>query len=241
MLPPAQADVQDEPRPGDASSVVQKLEKVALSEPNAAEQARDFTPMAYNPAAPAAPESIRPREKTPPPEDGGVNPLAAAMAYDQQPFSPGLPPPPPGGPGQPSVTSPAFPPQGFGSHPGLQRSSTMAVHGGLASPGLASPYGNSFQAPQGYAPQPVAPPQGHATPPTGAHGVPPPPPPAGGPAQYPHGQQQGPPSGGPYAVHQQFYTPGPGEAPPEPPAAGSAGRLEKGVGSMLKKIEKRFG
>lgn len=234
VLPPAQADVQDEPRPGDASAVVQKLEKVALSEPSAADQARDFTPMAYNPAAPAAPESIRPREKTPPPDDGGVNPLAAAMAYDQQPFSPGIPPPPPGGPGQPSVASPGLPPQALGSHPGLQRSSTMPVHGGLASPGLASPYGNSFQAPQGYTPQ------GHATPPTGAQGVPPPP--SGAPAQYPYGQQQQrAPGGGGYAVHQQYYTPGPGEIAEEPQATGNTGRLERGVGGMFKKFEKRFG
>jgi len=31
---------------------------------------QQFVPMAYNPAAPAAPEQIRHREKTPPPEDG---------------------------------------------------------------------------------------------------------------------------------------------------------------------------
>lgn len=237
VLPPAQADVRDEPR--DASGLVQQLEKVALSGPSAAEQARDFTPMAYNPAAPAAPESIRPREKTPPPEDGGVNPLATAMAYDQQPFSPGMPPPPPpppgAGPGAPGqVASPGMPPQGFGTHPGLQRSSTMPVHAGLASPGLNSPYAPSFQAPQGYAPQaaPQAAPQ-HGTPPAGAQ-VPPPP---GGP-QYGHGGQQG------YAVHQQFYTPGEGEQ-----AAlrqgnrleENAGRLERGVGGMFKKFEKRFG
>src|SRR5699024_9244484 len=89
VLPPAQIDVRDEPPPPPAASaVVRQLEE-------AAEEARDFTPMAYNPAAPAAPESIRAREKTPPPEDGGVNPLAAAVAYDQQPFPGGMPPPPP--------------------------------------------------------------------------------------------------------------------------------------------------
>jgi hypothetical protein len=41
-------------------------------------------PMAYNPAAPAAPEPIRHREKTPPPADGaGGTGLAAAVAADQ--------------------------------------------------------------------------------------------------------------------------------------------------------------
>ena len=234
VLPAHQVDIQDEPR--DASSLVQQLEKVALSEPNAAEQARDFTPMAYNPAAPAAPESIRPREKTPPPEDGGVNPLAAAMAYDQQPFSPGIPPPPPGGPGQQGVTSPGLPPQGFGGHPGLQRATTMPVHGGLASPGLSNPYGN-IQAPQGYVP-------------ASSQSVPPPPP--GGSVQYPYAQhqqpqpqpqQQGPAANaGQYGVHQQFYSPGEGEqAVKQSRLEENAGRLERGVGGMFKKFEKRFG
>ncbi|KAL1898624.1 hypothetical protein Cpir12675_001828 [Ceratocystis pirilliformis] len=55
--------------------------------------APEFVPMAYNPAAPAAPEQHVTREKTPPPEDdSGVNPLATAMAvdYQQSPFTPGF-------------------------------------------------------------------------------------------------------------------------------------------------------
>ena len=98
---------------------------------------QQFVPMAYNPAAPAAPEQIRHREKTPPPEDGIANPLHQTLAYDAAtpfspglapsglgPLSPGIPPPnlqhPPGAPTfapppQHSVTSPGFVPAGFGS------------------------------------------------------------------------------------------------------------------------------
>ncbi|RDL31084.1 Uncharacterized protein BP5553_09873 [Venustampulla echinocandica] len=47
------------------------------------QEASNFAPLAYNPAAPAAPESIMHREKTPPPQDGAANPLAAAAASDQ--------------------------------------------------------------------------------------------------------------------------------------------------------------
>ncbi|KAJ5888313.1 hypothetical protein N7495_008354 [Penicillium taxi] len=51
------------------------------------EEKRDsgaFAPLPYNPAAPAAPEPIKHREKTPPPEDGAAGTgLAAAAAADQ--------------------------------------------------------------------------------------------------------------------------------------------------------------
>lgn len=38
----------------------------------------------YNPAAPAAPETLKHREKTPPPNDYLINPLAAAAGRDQE-------------------------------------------------------------------------------------------------------------------------------------------------------------
>ncbi|KAL4905385.1 hypothetical protein BDW74DRAFT_15971 [Aspergillus multicolor] len=54
--------------------------------PLSVEQKRDsaqFTPLPYNPAAPAAPEPIKHREKTPPPPDAGEGTgLAAAVAAD---------------------------------------------------------------------------------------------------------------------------------------------------------------
>ncbi|RKF79745.1 hypothetical protein GcM3_052003 [Golovinomyces cichoracearum] len=44
----------------------------------------NYAPLAYNPAAPAAPESISYREKTPPIEDGGFHSLRAAISSDQK-------------------------------------------------------------------------------------------------------------------------------------------------------------
>lgn len=129
-----------------------------------------FAPMAYNPAAPAAPEQIRHREKTPPPpEDDGPDPLQAAVARDHAPaFTPGYGAGPmsPGFPPSGGVTSPGFPPSAIASpgfppsavaSPGfppaqyghLQRSVTMPV-----SAGLSSPYGAGFPGSPGFAPPP---------------------------------------------------------------------------------------
>ena len=262
----------------DVSAVVQKLEKAAISEsslqptnsglptfpgPPVSAVAGDgdhtppppppqqFSPMAYNPAAPAAPEQVVHREKTPPPEDGVANPLHQTLAYDAStpfspglvpsglgPLSPGIPPPnlqhPPGapvfpGPPQHSVTSPGFTPQGFGSlsaaqhppvHPGITRAATMPVHSPLTSP---SPYGlGTFP---GHTP----------TPPGGGVGVPPPPPQQG------QGQAQ---LQNEYTVHQQFYIPE-SQYKPKQEVRGKfeerAGKLEKGVTGLLKRVEKKFG
>ncbi|KAL1900171.1 hypothetical protein Sste5346_002481 [Sporothrix stenoceras] len=69
---------------------------------------------AYNPAAPAAPETIRPREKTPPPEDVAQNPLHQRLYQDAAtPFSPGLVVPAGLGP-----LSPGIPPPSLHSPPG---------------------------------------------------------------------------------------------------------------------------
>jgi hypothetical protein len=157
-----------------------------------------FAPMAYNPAAPAAPEQIRHREKTPPPEDGEVNPLHARLAQDagtpfspglvsgmpshMSPLSPGIPPPQfsavPGAPSFPGppVQSPGMPPQGFGTqgagghgHPGLVRAATMPVHG-MPSPALQSPYGaQQFPGSPGFAPQQQQQQQQHPQPPPLQH------------------------------------------------------------------------
>lgn len=80
-----------------------------------AEQPADHTPIAYNPAAPAAPEPIKHREKTPPPvdaEDGtslqhglaqdSGRPYPAATSHQAH----GFPPPPPNLAQQPSFSGP---------------------------------------------------------------------------------------------------------------------------------------
>jgi hypothetical protein len=273
----------------EVSSVVQKLEQAAISDSNSlqatpaglgppsfpgppmsavagtgnAAPPQQFAPIAYNPAAPPAPEEVRHREKTPPPEDGVANPLHQTLAYDAAtpfspglapsglgPLSPGIPPPnmqhPPGAPSFPGppVATPGFAPQGFGSlggqaasmsqppvHPGISRATTMPVHGGvgtpLASPGLANTYGvATFPGHPQYTPGVAHTP----TPPTAGAGVPP-----------PQGQGQN-----PYAVHQQFYTGAENQQyQPKPETKGrfeeGAGKLEKGVSGILKRMEKKFG
>ncbi|KAL1879957.1 hypothetical protein VTK73DRAFT_6537 [Phialemonium thermophilum] len=197
VLPASQCEILDEPAPppprlpDDVSSVVQKLEKAAISDSQAqqaqlgggvgrvgsgaghngyappplsavsagadsasspAAPSQTYAPIAYNPAAPPAPEQVRPREKTPPLDDGGMNPLHQTLAHDAAtPFSPGLVPsglgplspgivpppqfqPPPGAPTFPappqhSLTSPGMPPQGFGT---LGAGSFPPQHPGLA-------------------------------------------------------------------------------------------------------------
>lgn len=93
------------------SRVVEQLENVAITDPayqngqtrdsrtepqpvatqSAQPETTNFTPMAYNPAAPAAPEPIKHREETPPPEDAadGTGLVAAAVADETQHYLPG--------------------------------------------------------------------------------------------------------------------------------------------------------
>ncbi|KAI1849193.1 hypothetical protein JX266_005154 [Neoarthrinium moseri] len=243
----------------DVNPLVQKLERAAISENTngtprpalqgvpsfdpppisavhgSSESPAGFAPMAYNPAAPAAPEQVRHREKTPPPEDDGVDPLRAAVAVDhappytpgygpQGPLSPGFPGHPPSA--RPGVVSPGFPPSQFGH---LQRSVTMPVSGlaspglaspGLVSPGLASPYGSAFPVSPGFSPPPPPPPPNTQT---NTHSHPTPPPqqhphsqplqspgmPPGGYANYNYSSPVGGgiPPGGEFAIHQQVYRP----------------------------------
>lgn len=294
VLPPSHVEVLDEPapppQPVGMSSVVQKLEDAAISDPqygaSTASSQRtvhdlglgggaatvspeasaaalpppppppaNFAPIAYNPAAPAAPEAIRHREKTPPPDEDPLNPLAVAVAYDyqKQPFTPAFPP---GvtSPGLPphGVTSPGLPPPQFAGppqHPGVHRAATMPVHSGMASPGLASPYGSSFPGPP--APPPSQP-ASQPTPPVTNSSLPPPP--AGGYPNYSYSQQA--PArhaSQDYSIHQQLYRPSGSEKGSKPPQPyqpkpegrgrleENAGKLERGVQGMLKKFEKKFG
>lgn len=97
------------PHPQVMSPVVQQLENVAITDPayhngqtrnsrtdsvaqpSSAPTAQDdknkgadFTPLAYNPAAPPAPEVIKHREKTPPPPEAAAGTGLAAAAYHDQ-------------------------------------------------------------------------------------------------------------------------------------------------------------
>lgn len=100
-----------------------------------------FAPLAYNPAAPAAPEAIRHREKTPPPEDGAANPLmVAATSEHGQTY--GVPFQQPGGYGGP----PSHQPQPSGSYfPGLPGPPPPPQAQQPTPPSVQSPYAHHFQ------------------------------------------------------------------------------------------------
>lgn len=286
ILPYSQVTVADEPVPSSAhqsamSPVVQNLEKVAITDPSyqhgqtrdskgsvsfpgppsAAPPQRDptaFAPMAYNPAAPAAPEVIAHREKTPPPDDGVANPLAAVSASDQgivQYSSQAM--------RQPQGSYFPGPPQVAGLQSPYRQS--------LSSTGLQSPYGSSHtQHPTSFPPPP--PPQ-----PTASAGS----------SQQPFAQQasqdqssnisppqysnhpgsspmQSPPPGGyssynytkqpqqatqDHSIHQQVYRPTEFEASsqfhgpkkePKGKLEDKAEKTEKKVTGFLKKMEKKY-
>jgi len=296
VLPPQHVEVLDEPAPPPlahpaVSSVVQKLERVALSDsqpiaqpvangvpsfappPLSAVSAESgtppqaFVPMAYNPAAPAAPEAIQHREKTPPPEDADFSPLHHRLAQDATtpfspglaptglgPLSPGIPPPafhsPPGAPNfaappQYSLASPGMPPAGFGHHPhhhhpGLARAATMPL-----TP--ASPF-SAFPGSPGYVP-PQALHHQTPTPPVASPGLPlpPPPPPPAASAPYAYGSPGGsgpaspPAQPGAYGIHSQHYTPGEGEGPNKyKPKVEPRGKLEENAGRLERGLTGAF-
>ena len=285
VLPSTQVKVLDEPLPPHAlstSAVVQKLENVAISDPqygasgstqeNALKKTTagisssatngtlppppplpaNFAPMQYNPAAPAAPEAIKHREKTPPPDEDLLDPLAVAVAHDyqKQPFTPGYPPQsqfplglaspglPHEGLGSPGAASGQFSPPP--SQPGLQRAATMPQGTSLASRGLGSPYGTGHQ-------QVPPPPEGPSPPLLNVNQ-----PPVSALSNYTYGgQSTGQHAGQDYSIHQQLYRPGEHESAPKGAYTNkqevrgrleeNAGRLERGVSGMLKKFEKKFG
>lgn len=275
------------------SPVVQQLENVAISDPSyqqgrtrdsrpsaatapsfpgpptsaapqPEEPAKTFSPMAYNPAAPAAPEVIRYREKTPPPEDGATNPLVAAASADQgqsmapvgyQQFAP------------PSVSAfgpnqtPYFsgPPQvGNSGSPYAAPPPSALNRAQSISHTLLQNVGVNVQAPQqAYGAYPSQAPMGSpgfAPPPQYSQQAPAPAasaPPAmqGGYSQYQYTQTQGAPLANDYSIHQQLYRPTEGEVavkykPAKEPRGKleeNAQKLEKGVTSLLKKLEKKYG
>jgi hypothetical protein len=165
------------PHVDDMSPVVQKLENVAITDPSyqqgqtrdsrttttttafagppisatpQSQEASNFAPLSYNPAAPAAPETIQHREKTPPPEDGAPNPLVAAAASDHgQTY--GVPFQNPGGFSGP----PQQPPPQHSYFPGSLVSSASAPPPSQPSATVQSPFAGHFQ--HSFAPPPTAP------------------------------------------------------------------------------------
>ncbi|AEO70540.1 uncharacterized protein THITE_122669 [Thermothielavioides terrestris NRRL 8126] len=275
VLPPAQCEVLDEPGPPPRHSAEPNNGATpAFAGPPVSAVASNgdasppppppqYTTFSYNPAAPPAPEQVRHREKTPPPEDGVANPLQQTLARDAStpfspgllpsgmgPLSPGVPPPniqhPPGaptfpGPPQHSVTSPGFAPQGFGSLGGQAMGGVqhpgVPRTGTMPAPGIGSPLASpGLASPYGVGTFPP----GHAPYTPGVTHTPTPPAAAVGLAS-PPGQA---PQQNEYAVHQQFYIPE-SQYKPKQEVRGkleeNAARLERGVTGMLKKFEKKFG
>jgi hypothetical protein len=156
---PSHAQPQEGPG---VSSVVENLENVAITDPSyqngqtrdsqsqsspaaretTSQETQNYAPLAYNPAAPAAPEPIKHREKTPPPPDGveGTG-LSAAVAVDQGLYHPQAQIP--GGFSQQQAQAvPGLSQYGYSSPPpsaGLPPTQSLPASPGFGAPPLASP------------------------------------------------------------------------------------------------------
>jgi hypothetical protein len=170
-------------------------------------EAPNFKPMAYNPAAPAAPEVIQHREKTPPPEDGAGNPLVAAATSDQgqtysnsYQHSAGFSGPPTSQqahyfPGPPAASAPPQFNQPLPSA-GLQSQFGQPP---LPSAGLQSPYAQHFQHSFAAPPTVATAPNPYPQPPSAVPSAVP-----AAPAPPPYQQQSPPPNAQHVPVTQQF-------------------------------------
>ncbi|KAF2663558.1 hypothetical protein BT63DRAFT_484281 [Microthyrium microscopicum] len=164
------------------------------SSPPVEQQVPGFAPAAYNPAAPAAPEPIAHREKTPPPPDAetGTGLGAAAMhdhpaamhqqqQYMNNPLQQSFAPQPTGGMYNPGGLSISPQPGMHGGHsispqPGIQRANTMGQHPPqpIGIPGPPSAVGMPPQSPYApsFGPPPTAATPSFGPPPTVATGTP---------------------------------------------------------------------
>ena len=273
------------------SPVVQQLENVAITDPAYAngktpgsagassktalaktqskerQDSPQYTPLAYNPAAPPAPEKRAHREKTPPPPDPGTGLHAAAYDDHTGPILPGpvasatqaFAGPPTSHPYNPSPTSASHGYSSPSSHP----SSTAPFSQGFQPPPTtqnAHLYGDdkpSMESPtaqilgQSYLTSPTQPLQhlqpqypdylGSHTPVQQTAQRPPP----GGYSDYSYQQQQAaynpgyyPSNTGDYNIHSQVYRPTEDEAGGKPPKHGVAGPGAATPGKWEQKAEK---
>ncbi|KAE8393988.1 hypothetical protein BDV23DRAFT_22999 [Aspergillus alliaceus] len=225
------------PPPPPLGSTPTSAQQMASDLQPSADERKDpvqFTPLPYNPAAPAAPEPIQHREKTPPPIDGADGTGLAAAAVDN-----GAPYTPPsqitgGGGFAPPPTSQGLlytVPGGYASPPpsaGLTHSGSFSSRSSIQSPPGVPSYTPSFLAGGGgYQPSPNPPvtmsfapppkdPNAHLySQPQNIYGsqvqpqpASPPPPPIGGYSNYSYDKsavQQG--SATDYDIHRQLYRP----------------------------------
>ncbi|PGH03039.1 hypothetical protein AJ79_07471 [Helicocarpus griseus UAMH5409] len=236
--PPTQA----QPQAPTASQSVSPLSEHKATPTSKPEESQvNYTPLAYNPSAPAAPEPIKPREKTPPPPDAatGTGLATAALsehgqAFAPPPMSPGFPPPPPGHApgyggqyGSPPSTAGLVHTPSISSHTSNHNTSTSMAY---APPPAATqaPASGLGQVP--YSPGlPQQDPNAHLSYPPSAGAIQAP---AAGPGQVPYSpglpqqdpnahlfrqQSFGPPPPSPHNPAHQHYQGGyPGQAPPPP-------------------------
>lgn len=139
------------------------------SQPAEQKDAANFTPLPYNPAAPAAPEPIQHREKTPPPVDGaGGTGLAAAAAADSGagigvPYGHQAQAPMPGGtnfgpPPTQAYSTPGPMPGSYASPPpsaGLPQSGSFSSHSTSIQTPPGGPYQSHFPPNTSGVPQPA--------------------------------------------------------------------------------------
>ncbi|PGH13879.1 hypothetical protein AJ80_06148 [Polytolypa hystricis UAMH7299] len=204
------------------SQPVSPLEEPKVHAPPKPQESQqvDYTPLAYNPAAPAAPEPIKPREKTPPPPDAasGTGLTAAASGQYGQTFAPPPPPPMTGG----IVPPPPGQPQGYGSPP--PHNSRLSLSGSVSSQGVGhNPSGSlSFTPPPPGQPSVSGPPapqtaaQYAASP--GQPNIPTPPAPQGTMQFAPPPQDPNNPAYQQQQQQQQSFAPPPTQTPHQPAA-----------------------
>ncbi|KAJ5684472.1 uncharacterized protein N7477_000817 [Penicillium maclennaniae] len=225
----------------------------------ARKEPENSAPLPYNPAAPAAPEPIKHREKTPPPEDGteGTGLMAAVAADHGIPYTPpqqvGEVPsfgsPPSSTPGLPYPSASTMAPTGYASPPpsaGLPRSATFPLQQTLPSPGLPS-YSQAYQSGQAWPGSPGAMSFGPPSQDPNAHlyaqqayGSPQSPPqqvPIGGYSNYSynHSAASHTPSVSEYDIHSQVYRPTEAEAGSH--GQKYAARAMKAPGQRPRKLE----
>ncbi|EKV09514.1 hypothetical protein PDIG_61240 [Penicillium digitatum PHI26] len=167
-VPQATPQISSFPPPPPSGPPVDQLCSAGSTPAEEKNDPASFTPLPYNPAAPAAPEPIQYREKTPPPEDGisGTGLEAAVAADNGIPYTPphqmmggagvvgGYASPPPSTPVLQYAGPPVAAPPVFASPPpsaGLQHSNAFSTaQPSVHSPGRPAPsYSQSFLAGQG--------------------------------------------------------------------------------------------
>jgi hypothetical protein len=198
--------------------------------------ATHYAPMAYNPAAPAAPEPIAHREKTPPPPDAADGTGLGAAVHGQfqpqynNPLQASFGPQPTSGPYTPGPPGPGH---GFSGFTGPPQSPPS-----FAPPPPSSPPSAPQSPPQTLPGQRLSGHQSIASPPPGGY------------SQFQYGSTS-PATPDATSVHQQIYRPTEHEATivghdpvptgePNSNMGKRVSKVEKGVGRFLKKLDKSF-